>query len=80
MHMIPTAKDSHCTNYIGLMGVEPEEKGGGTFVFHEYFEVYGRIKNSVIPHGVVAPMRQGFHKLSQLIGGTEYDVRHVNAL
>ena len=66
-------------NYIGLMGVEPREGGGGTFIFREYFAVSGRIQNAVIPHGVVLPMREGFHKLSQLIGGTEHDVRHVDA-
>jgi hypothetical protein len=65
-------------NYIGLMGVEPREDGGGTFIFREYFAVSGRIQNAVIPHGIVLPMREGFHKLSQLIGGTEYDVRHVD--
>jgi len=65
-------------NYIGLMGVEPREDGGGTFIFREYFAVSGRIQNAVIPHGVVLPMREGFHKLSQLIGGTEHDVRHVD--
>jgi hypothetical protein len=66
-------------NYIGLMGVEPEEKGGGSFVFQEYFDIKGRIKSTVVPYGVVAAMRQAFHKLSQFIGGTEYDVKHVKA-
>ena len=55
-------------NYIGLMGVEPAENGG-TFIFHEYFDVQGRVQNAVIPHGIVLPMRQALHKLSQLIGG-----------
>jgi hypothetical protein len=27
----------------------------------------------------VLPMRQALQKLSQLIGGTEYDVKHVSA-
>ena len=66
-------------NYIGLMGVEPTKNGGGTFIFREYFDVKGRVKQAVIPHGVVPPMRQALHKLSQLIGGTEYDVKHVEA-
>ena len=61
------------------MGVEPSEDGGGTFVFREYFAVSGRIKKTVIPHGVVPPMRKALHTLSQLIGGTEYDVKHVDA-
>lgn len=64
-------------NYIGFMGVEPAENGGGTFIFREYFDVKGPIKHTIIPHGVVPPMRQVLHKLSQLIGGTDYDVNHV---
>ncbi len=63
-------------NYIGLFGVVAE-KNGGTFVFREYFDAKGRVKRAVIPHGLVAPMRQAFKKLSKLIGGTELDVRHV---
>jgi hypothetical protein len=66
-------------DYIGLMGVEPSADGGGVFVFREYFAVSGPIKKTVLPHGVVPPMRKAFHKLSQLIGGTEYDVKHVHA-
>ena len=78
------AYDSHAKifpfqNYIGLMGVEPAENGGGTFIFHEYFDLSGRIEQAVLPHGVVPPMRQALHKLSQMIGGTEYDVKHVKA-
>jgi hypothetical protein len=65
-------------NYIGLMGVGPAENGG-TFIFQEYFDTNGRIKKTVIPYGVVAVMRQAFHKLSKLIGGTEYEVKHVKA-
>lgn len=65
-------------NYIGLMGVEPGQDGG-TFIFREYFEVRGRIKEAVIPHGVVPPMQKALHKLSELIDGSEYDVRHVAA-
>lgn len=65
-------------NYIGLMGVEPREGGGGTFIFREYFAVSGRIKKTVLPHGVIPPMRKALHELSQLIGGTEYDVKHVH--
>jgi hypothetical protein len=66
-------------NYIGMMGVEATEDGGGTFIFREYFAVGGLIKETVIPHGVVLPMKRALDKLSRLIGGTEYDVRHVNA-
>ena len=66
-------------NYIGLMGVEAAKSGGGTFIFREYFDVKGRVKKAVIPYGVVPPMRQALHKLSQLIGGTEYHVKHVTA-
>ncbi len=66
-------------NYIGLMGIVPGEDGGGTLMFREYFTVSGRIGNTVIPHGIVLPMREGLHKLSQLIGGTEYDVKHIDA-
>ena len=38
------AYDSHAKifpfqNYIGFMGVEPAENGGGTFIFHEYFDL-----------------------------------------
>jgi hypothetical protein len=65
-------------HYIGLMGVEPRP-GGGTFIFREYFDVSARIMSAVIPHGIVLPMRQAFQKLSQLIGGTAYDVKHVRA-
>lgn len=65
-------------NYIGLMGVEPAENGG-TFIFREYFDVKGRVQKTVIPHGIVLPMKQALHKLSQLIRGTEYVVKHVNA-
>lgn len=65
-------------NYVGFMGVEPVENGG-TLIFREYFDVKGRGKNTVIPYGIVLPMRQALHKLSQLIGGTEYDVKHVKA-
>lgn len=65
-------------NYIGFMGVEPVENGG-TFIFREYFDVKGHVKNTVIPYGIVLPMRQALHELSQLIGGTEYDVQHVKA-
>jgi hypothetical protein len=65
-------------NYVGLMGVAPRP-GGGTFIFREYFDVSGRIQSAVIPHGIVLAMRQAFRKLSQLIGGTEYDVKHVSA-
>ena len=65
-------------NYIGLMGVEPRP-GGGTVIFREYFEVSGPIKNTVIPHGIVLPMRQAFQNLSRLIGGTQYEVKHVDA-
>jgi hypothetical protein len=65
-------------NYIGLMGVELAESGG-TFIFQEYFDTYGRIKKSVIPFGVIPVMRQAFLKLSKLIGGTEYEVKHVKA-
>jgi hypothetical protein len=72
-------KDLPFQNYIGFMGVEPGENGGGTFVFKEYFDIEGRIKKTVIPYGVAAAMRQAFHKLSQLIGGTEYDVKHVKS-
>lgn len=66
-------------NYIGFMGVEPDKKGGGKFVFREYFDVKGRVKRAVLPHGVVPPMRIAMRKLSKLIGGTEYDVKHVKA-
>jgi hypothetical protein len=66
-------------NYIGLMGVEPAKNGGGIFIFREYFDVKGRVKQAVIPHGVVPPMRKALHSLSQLIGGTEYEVKHVKA-
>lgn len=66
-------------NYIGLMGVVPGEDGGGVFVFREYFTVGGSIKNAVIPRGVVPPMQQALRTLSQLIGGTAYDVKHVAA-
>jgi hypothetical protein len=65
-------------DYIGLMGVVPGE-GGGAFIFREYFTVSGAIKNAVIPHGVMPPMRKALHKLSQLIGGTEYHVKHIDA-
>ena len=65
--------DSHAKifpfqNYIGFMGVEPAEDGGGTFIFHEYFDLTGRIEQAVLPHGVVPPMRQALHKLSQMVG------------
>jgi hypothetical protein len=40
------------------MGVVPGEDGGGAFIFREYFSVSGTIKNAVIPHGVVHPMRK----------------------
>jgi hypothetical protein len=66
-------------HYIGLLGVEPREGGGGALIFREYFAVSGRIQQTVIPHGIVLPMRKALQKLSQLIGGTEYDVRHVSA-
>ena len=66
-------------DYIGLMGIEPSEGGGGVFVFREYFAVSGRIESAIIPHGVVPLMQKAFHKLSQLIGGTEYDVQHVQS-
>jgi hypothetical protein len=65
-------------NYIGLMGVEPLENGG-TFIFREYYDLPGSVQNAVIPHGVVLAMKQAFSKLSKLIGGTEYDVKHVKA-
>lgn len=66
-------------HYIGLMGVEPAAGGGGTLIFREYFEVKGRVSQAVIPHGVALLMRQALQKLSELIGGTEYDVKHVDA-
>ena len=66
-------------NYIGLMGIEPSEGGGGVFVFREYFAVSGRLESAIIPHGIVLPMQKAFHMLSQLIGGTEYDVKHVQS-
>lgn len=62
-------------NYIGFMGVEAAPEGGGTFIFREYYDVEGRIEQAVIPHGVVLAMGQAFKKLSELIGGTEHDVR-----
>ena len=70
MHPCVTRYDSHgkvfpFQNYLGFMGVEPAENGGGTFIFHEYFDLAGRIEQAVLPHGVVPPMRQALHKLSQ---------------
>ena len=65
-------------HYIGLMGVEPGQDGG-TFVFREYFEVGGRMEETVIGHGVLPAMRKAFGKLSKLIGGTGFDVKHVSA-
>jgi len=65
-------------DYIGLMGVEPAQSGS-TFIFREYFDVTGSVKKTVIPYGIVLPMKEALHKLSQLIGGTEYDVKHINA-
>jgi hypothetical protein len=62
------------------MGVEPNPTDvGGTFIFREYFDVKGSIQEAVIPHGVVPPMKRAFHMLSKLIGGTDYDIKHVNA-
>lgn len=66
-------------NYIGFMGVEPNKKGGGKFIFREYFDVQGRVKQAILPHGVVPPMRIAMRKLCKLIGGTEYEVKHVKA-
>jgi hypothetical protein len=63
-------------NYIGLIGVEPAEKGG-TFIFREYYDLPGPVQNAVIPHGVVLAMKQAFSNLSKLIDGTEYDIKHV---
>lgn len=66
-------------NYVGLMAVEPSKDGGGTFVFLEYFDVDGRLKNAVIPHGEVLSMRIVFHKLSPFMGGTDYAVNPIDA-
>ena len=66
-------------NYIGYMGIEPADGGGGTFIFREYYDVKGKLQNTVIPHGVVLAMKQAFGKLSKLIGGTEFDVREASS-
>jgi hypothetical protein len=65
-------------DYVGLMGVKPETDGG-TFVFREYFNVDGVVRQAAIPPGMVILGKRALNNLSRLIGGTSVQMRRVRA-
>jgi hypothetical protein len=60
------------------MGVQAAA-GGGEFLFREYFNVDGAVRRALVPPGIVILGRQALGNLSELIGGTSVEFRHVPA-
>jgi hypothetical protein len=65
-------------NYLGLFQVVPHDDQSGRFVFREYFDEMGHIKQAVLPHGVVAAFKKALGNLAWLIGGTDYAITKVS--
>ena len=66
-------------NYVGFMGVQDAAGGGGVFLFREYFSVDGALRRAAVSRGIVILGRRALRNLSELIGGTSVEFRHVPA-
>ncbi len=66
-------------DYVGYMGVQAAAGagGGGDYVFREYFTVDGALRRALVSPGILILGQRALHNLSQLIGGTSADFRHV---
>jgi hypothetical protein len=66
-------------SYVGFMGVQAADGGGGDFLFREYFCVDGALRRALVSAGIVILGKLALRNLSKLIGGTSAEFRHVPA-
>jgi hypothetical protein len=65
-------------NYVGFMGVQAaNDGGGGNVVLREYFCVDGIVRRALVSRGIVILGKRTIRNLSKLTGGTSADFRHV---